>query len=197
MLIKSAQDKNKHSTGNRLYFVLYCVWIVAWLYNYSQIVSKKKRMIYMASRSVDAQFIVPAPPTIVEDTRQERFVLEEHVLAVQRNRLTADKAMRIAALFAVLSDPTRLQVVYALLQAPPGELCVGDLATGLGRDDTTISHQLRVLRNQQIVAVRKVGRVVYYRLVDDHVRLLLEMGMTHANEQPSVQSLKREVEALI
>ncbi len=85
----------------------------------------------MASRSVDAQFIVPAPPTIVEDTRQERFVHEEHVLAVQRNRLTADKAMRIAALFAVLSDPTRLQVVYALLQAPTGELCVGDLATGL------------------------------------------------------------------
>ena len=151
----------------------------------------------MASRSVDAQFIVPTPPTTLEDMRQERFVHEEHVLAVQRSRLTADKAMRIAALFAVLSDPTRLQVVYALLQAPTGELCVGDLATGLGRDDTTISHQLRVLRNQQIVAVRKVGRVVYYRLVDDHVRLLLEMGMTHANEQPSVQSLKREVEALI
>src|SRR5258706_12287862 len=197
MLIKPAQDKNKHSTGNRLYFVLYYAWIVAWLYNYSQILSKKKRMIYMASRSVDAQFIVPAPPTTLEDMRQERFVHEEHVLAVQRNRLTADKAMRIAALFAVLSDPTRLQVVYALLQAPTGELCVGDLATGLGRDDTTISHQLRVLRNQQIVAVRKVGRVVYYRLVDDHVRLLLEMGMTHANEQSSVQSLKREVEALI
>jgi len=151
----------------------------------------------MASRSVDAQFIVPAPPTTLEDMRQERFVHEEHVLAVQRSRLTADKAMRIAALFAVLSDPTRLQVVYALLQASTGELCVGDLATGLGRDDTTISHQLRVLRNQQIVAVRKVGRVVYYRLVDDHVRLLLEMGMTNANEQSSVQSLKREVEALI
>ena len=80
------------------------------------------------------------------------------------------------------SDPTRLQVVYALLRAESGELCVGDLATGLGRDDTTISHQLRVLRNQQIVAMRKVGRIVYYRLVDEHIRLLLELGMTHTNE---------------
>src|SRR5258706_10510771 len=153
-------------------------------------------MIYMASRSVDAQFIVPAPPTTLEDMRKEGFVHEEHVLAVQRNRLPADKAMRIAALFAVLSDPTRLQVVYALLQAPTGELCVGDLATGLGRDDTTISHQLRVLRNQQVVAIRKAGRVVYYRLVDEHVRLLLELGMTHASELSPAQSLTRETEAM-
>jgi len=151
----------------------------------------------MASRPVDDQFIVSSTQTMSEDVSQEHFIHAEHGLVVRRNRLTADQAIRVAALFAVLSDPTRLQVVYALLQAPTGELCVGDLATGLGRDDTTISHQLRVLRNQQIVAVRKVGRVVYYRLVDDHVRLLLEMGMTHANEQPSVQSLKREVEALI
>src|SRR6516164_1042515 len=104
---------------------------------------------------------------------------QEHMLAVRRNVLDADIAMRIASLFAVLSDPTRLQVVYALLRAESGELCVSDLAKGLGRDDTTISHQLRVLRNQQIVAMRKVGRIVYYRLVDEHIRLLLELGLTH------------------
>ncbi len=87
--------------------------------------------------------------------------------------------MRVAALFAVLSDSTRLQIMYALLHAPTGELCVCDLASGLGRDDTTISHQLRVLRHQQIVATRKVGRVVYYQLIDEHIRVLLELGMTH------------------
>ncbi len=125
---------------------------------------------------------------------QERCIHAEHVLAVRRDRLPADKATSIASLFAVLGDPTRLQVVYALLHAPTGELCVCDLATGLGRDDTTISHQLRVLRNQQIVAMRKVGRVVYYRLIDEHVRLLLEMGMAHAGELP-VHVLKREAMA--
>jgi ArsR family transcriptional regulator, lead/cadmium/zinc/bismuth-responsive transcriptional repressor len=86
-----------------------------------------------------------------------------------------------------------LQVVYALLRVESGELCVGDLATGLGRDDTTISHQLRVLRNQQIVAMRKVGRIVYYRLVDEHIRMLLELGMTHINE---TSTSAKETEAM-
>ena len=131
----------------------------------------------------------------VEGIYKGRSIHAEHLLAVRRNVLTTDTAMRIASLFAVLSDPTRLQVVYALLRAPSGELCVGDLATGLGRDDTTISHQLRVLRNQQIVAMRKVGRIVYYRLVDEHIRLLLELGMTHTNETPT-SSKEREAEAL-
>jgi ArsR family transcriptional regulator, lead/cadmium/zinc/bismuth-responsive transcriptional repressor len=130
----------------------------------------------------------------VEEVTQERFIHPEHVLAVRRNLLSTDKATRVASLFAVLGDPTRLQVVYALLNAPTGELCVYDLAAGLGRDDTTISHQLRVLRNLQIVAMRKVGRVVYYRLIDDHIRLLLELGLTHASEL-SVPSQEGEAEA--
>jgi DNA-binding transcriptional ArsR family regulator len=129
-----------------------------------------------------------------EDVCQQRCIHPEHALAVRRNMVPADTAPRVAALFAVLSDPTRLQVVYALLHAPTGELCVCDLASGLGRDDTTISHQLRVLRNQQVVTTRKAGRVVYYRLTDEHMRVLLELGMTHANELPIVP-VKREAEA--
>jgi DNA-binding transcriptional ArsR family regulator len=131
----------------------------------------------------------------VEEVTQEHFIHPEHVLAVRRNLLSTDKATRVASLFAVLGDPTRLQVVHALLSAPTGELCVYDLAAGLGRDDTTISHQLRVLRNLQIVAMRKVGRVVYYRLIDDHIRLLLELGLTHASEPP-VTSQEGEAEVL-
>ena len=114
------------------------------------------------------------------DLCQERCVHPEHALAVRRLRLPADQAKQVAALFAVLADPTRLQVVFALLQAQDGEFCVCDLAEGLGRDKTTISHQLRVLRHQQIVATRKVGRVVYYRLIDEHIRQVLLLGIAHA-----------------
>lgn len=128
------------------------------------------------------------------DVCQERTIHAEQVMAVRHAKLAADKATQIADLFAVLSDPTRLQVLYALLQAPGDELCVRDLATGLGRDDTTISHQLRVLRNQHIVAMRKVGRIVYYRLVDDHIRQLLDLGMTHASEMPANHSHTTEFE---
>ncbi len=117
-----------------------------------------------------------------EDVCQERLIHAEHVQEVRRNVLSGKEAAHIAALFAVLSDPTRLQVVHALLSAPSGELCVCDLACSLGRDDTTISHQLRVLRNQHVVTMRKDGRVVYYRLVDEHIRQLLSMGMAHTRE---------------
>jgi len=156
-------------------------------------------MLFMLSQSVNAIYKTSPSEnpntTASESANKVRLIHTEHVLAVKSNLLTTDTAMRIATLFAVLSDPTRLQVVYALLRAPSGELCVGDLAAGLGRDDTTISHQLRVLRNQQIVAMRKVGRIVYYRLVDEHIRLLLELGMTHTSE--TIASPKDgEVEAL-
>lgn len=130
------------------------------------------------------------------DVCQQRSVHPEHALAVRRNLLQADAARRVASLFAMLSDPTRLQVVYALLNAPEGELCVCDLAAGLGRDDTTISHQLRVLRTQQIVTMRKVGRVVYYRLVDEHISQVLALGLDHTREPLAASSpVSQEVSA--
>ena len=145
----------------------------------------------MASQSLEAPFKASPSELDREDVCQERSIHVDHVVAVRRNLLHTDTATRVASLFAVLSDPTRLQVVYALLRSPTGELCVCDLATGLGRDDTTISHQLRVLRSHHIVAMRKVGRVVYYRLIDDHIRQLLELGLSHADE-PSGSSLNQE-----
>ena len=125
---------------------------------------------------------IVAHTTTTDDVCEERFIHAEHVREVQRNVLSGKDAAHIAALFSVLSDPTRLQVVHALLTVPSGELCVCDIAYSLGRDDTTISHQLRVLRNQHVVAMRKVGRVVYYRLVDEHIRQLLTMSMAHTRE---------------
>lgn len=116
------------------------------------------------------------------DVYRQRCVHPEHALAVRRDLLKIEAARQVASLFSMLSDPTRLQVVYALLNASGGELCVGDLAAGLGRDDTTISHQLRVLRSHHIVTMRKVGRVVYYRLIDEHIRQVLALGLSHTRE---------------
>lgn len=131
-----------------------------------------------------------------EDVCQVRMIHPEQVVEVQNSLLPAQDAARIATLFSVLSDPTRLQVLHALLCAPDGELCVCDIASGLGRDDTTISHQLRVLRNQQVVTMRKVGRTVYYRLIDAHIRQLLSMGLEHTRESSVLPAAGRsEVKA--
>lgn len=134
----------------------------------------------MSSYVVGASSIVEMTEV---DVCQEHLIHPEHVIVVRQSRLTTNDATKAASLFAILSDPTRLQVVHALYHAPTGELCVCDLASGLGRDDTTISHQLRILRNHRLVSARKVGRVVYYRLTDQHIRQLLELSMAHLYEQ--------------
>lgn len=147
-------------------------------------------------------YVVGASPVVeltTEEVCQEHLIHPEHVFVVRQSRLTTNDATEAASLFAILSDPTRLQVVHALYHAPTGELCVCDLAAGLGRDDTTISHQLRILRNHRLVSSRKVGRVVYYRLIDQHIRQLLELSMAHLNEQelpaPFSESENSEVSA--
>ncbi len=112
----------------------------------------------------------------------EQSIHPEQVEAVRHAHLSMEKALAVGTFFAILKDPTRLQVLYALLQAPAKELCVRDLAAGLRRDDTTISHQLRLLRDQRIVTMRKEGRIVYYRLLDDHIRELLELVLSHLKE---------------
>lgn len=96
----------------------------------------------------------------------------------------------VASLFAVLGDQTRIRVVTALMS---GELCVCDLAAATGVNRSTVSHQLRVLRSHQLVRRRRVGKVVYYALDDDHVVQLVEMASAHAGEDRRV----RDVEARI
>jgi ArsR family transcriptional regulator len=85
----------------------------------------------------------------------------------------------VAGLFALLADPTRLMLLAAL---SAGELCVCDLAAATGINRTTVSHQLRTLREGRLVRSRREGRVVFYALDDDHVRELLAMGTAHAGE---------------
>lgn len=88
-------------------------------------------------------------------------------------------AAEVAALFALIADPTRLRMVAAL---SAGELCVCDLAVATGINRTRVSHQLRILREGRLVRSRREGRVIFYSLDDDHVRELLAMGIAHASE---------------
>ena len=85
----------------------------------------------------------------------------------------------VVALFALLADPTRLRLLAAL---STGELCVCDLAVANGINRSTVSHQLRTLREGRLVRARRAGRVVFYALDDDHVRDMLAMGSAHAAE---------------
>ncbi|MDQ3855089.1 MAG: metalloregulator ArsR/SmtB family transcription factor [Chloroflexota bacterium] len=100
-------------------------------------------------------------------------------------RLPDDLALDLAEVFGVLADSTRLRIIAALMH---GEVCVCELAEQLSLRQSTVSHQLRLLRNLRLVSFRKEGRTVYYRLCDEHVATLLRQTLDHLLEERSYAS---------
>lgn len=95
----------------------------------------------------------------------------------------------LADVFGLLADPGRLRLLTSLLEA--GELCVCDLAAATGLNESAVSHALRLLRAHRVVQVRRAGRMAYYRLADSHVRLLLDVGLTHTGHTTAVHVADR------
>ncbi|MGH2455489.1 MAG: ArsR/SmtB family transcription factor [Candidatus Limnocylindria bacterium] len=93
----------------------------------------------------------------------------------------------MAATFGVLADATRARILHAL-SLTDAELCVCDLAVLLGISQSALSHQLRLLRDRDVVARTKRGRMVYYRLADEHIRHVLADGLRHAGEGGAAES---------
>src|SRR5213594_3227051 len=86
---------------------------------------------------------------------------------------------RIAGIFQIMDDPSRLKILYCVSQ---GDVCVCDLSAVLGMNVSAVSHQLRLLRTLNLVTFRRDGRVVYYSLSDEHVRQLMKMSLEHELE---------------
>lgn len=95
--------------------------------------------------------------------------------------LGSDGARAVGDLFATLADPSRARIVH-LLAITDEDLCVCDIALVLGMSVSALSHQLRFLRERGAVERRKVGRIAYYRLVDDHLCHLVLDASSHIAE---------------
>ena len=104
----------------------------------------------------------------------------EAVAFAQQRSLPGDTVEALSRLYSALSDPTRLRILNALTVTD--ELCVCDLAVIADLSVSAVSHQLRLLRDRNLVRARRDGRMVYYSLADDHVRDLLAIGTDHARE---------------
>ncbi len=96
----------------------------------------------------------------------------ERVAAARAGVLSVGDAGRLAGLLGMLADPVRSRILFAL--APAGELCVGDLALALEVTEDQVSYALKMLRLAGLVAFRKEGRMVCYRLSDGFPHQLLE-----------------------
>lgn len=85
----------------------------------------------------------------------------------------------LADFFKVFGDGTRLKILYVLLSA---EMCVYDIAAVLGMSQSAISHQLRVLKQMDLVKNRREGKTIFYSLADAHIVTILSQGLDHIEE---------------
>lgn len=102
---------------------------------------------------------------------------DEKLLQDLKGNLEWEKEIQLLSnTFKSLADPTRLKIIYILSMLP---LCVCDIANILGMTQSAISHQLRILRDMNLVKFKKEGKLVIYSLDDDHVLELFKQGLDH------------------
>ena len=87
-----------------------------------------------------------------------------------------DLLFDVSDFFKILGDSTRLRILCALDNE---EMCVCDIANLLNMTKSSISHQLRILKEDMLVKSRKLGKEVYYSLNDEHVKMVLEIAIEH------------------
>lgn len=85
----------------------------------------------------------------------------------------------LADLFKIFSDSTRMRIMYKLFDGP---VSVGDIAEALDMSQSAISHQLRNLKENKLVKSEREGKSIKYSLLDDHVKLIIEIGLEHITE---------------
>lgn len=90
-----------------------------------------------------------------------------------------DFIINMAELFKMFGDSTRVKIISVLLE---DELCVCDIANIINATQSAVSHQLRILKQAKLVKYRKVGKIVYYSLDDEHVKEIYMKGRDHVEE---------------
>lgn len=108
------------------------------------------------------------------------IIHEDIVSAVRESMPPEENLYDLADLFKVFGDTTRIKILYALVAS---EMCVCDIAVLLNMTQSAISHQLRILKQANLVKFRKEGKVVYYSLDDEHVKQIFDQGLIHILEK--------------
>jgi len=114
------------------------------------------------------------------DEQCTQTVIHENVINHVKQQMPDEEVLAsVADLFKILGDKTRTRILQALVQS---EMCVCDLAYLLGMTQSSISHQLRVLKQAKLVKNRKEGKIVYYSIADDHVMQIFNQAFEHVIE---------------
>lgn len=115
-----------------------------------------------------------------KDRCEAIIIHEDKIKEVQEHLLDDQELENMSIIFKLLSDPTRIKILYALEKQ---ELCVCDISVVLDMTQSAVSHQLKLLRMNKLVKHRKEGKTVFYSLDDDHVHLIFNQALAHVNEE--------------
>ena len=108
------------------------------------------------------------------------YQVHEDVVRTVRDKMPDEDVLYdLAEVFKVFGDSTRIKILYVLSES---EMCVCDIAQLLNMNQSAISHQLRILKQNQLVKSRRDGRAVFYSLADGHVKTIMSQGMEHILE---------------
>lgn len=105
---------------------------------------------------------------------------DESMNDVKKNVPSPKQILGVSSLFKALSDPTRIRILFVLKKH---ELCVCEISFALEMTQSAISHQLKILRDHDLVRTRRDGKSIIYRLADEHIHLIFNQAFDHVNEE--------------
>lgn len=108
------------------------------------------------------------------------IIHQDVVDSVKKDFLAEETIMDLADFYKIFGDSTRVKILLALDKS---ELCVCDISALLNMTVSAVSHQLKILREADLVKTKREGKVVYYYLADDHVKSIIECGLEHVLEK--------------
>ena len=111
---------------------------------------------------------------------EDKELHQNELYEAKKKEITPEMNRSLAEMFKVFAGETRLRIICSLLNE---ELCVCDLCELLNLNQSTVSHQLQILRTSKLVKYRKEGKQVYYTLEDEHIDAILRMAIAHIKEK--------------
>ncbi|MCD8307185.1 MAG: metalloregulator ArsR/SmtB family transcription factor [Clostridia bacterium] len=112
-------------------------------------------------------------------SEDEELLHEARVHSVLEKMPTDITIEEMAARFKAISEPSRVKILLALSD---GELCVDHICEAVGGNQSAVSHQLRILKDNRILKSRREGKKILYSIADSHIMIMVEMAKEHCNE---------------
>ncbi len=98
----------------------------------------------------------------------------------KKHQLPEDTLFDICNLLKILGEPSRIKIVLALAE---GEMCVYHIVKAVGSNQSAVSHQLRILRENKVIKARREGQNIIYSLDDEHIMQIVNLVKTHVEEE--------------